>query len=208
MLSLTQKRFLPSSFLLASILLPAVLKRYADDADDEWTCTIPCHGCSDNCICVEDDTGWLHVQCTERKITSISQVWLSLIPNKTEILSYKQNELRSIPTKGFDHEVLGGLYELVLANNKISHLHKEAFWGLEKLNYLDLSFNELKMIHAGVFVGCPIMAALNLSSNLITEIQDDSFEELKQLGRLDLSRNQLREISNTTLYGLKNLRSM
>jgi len=58
------------------------------------------------------------------------------------------------------------------------------------LLHLDLSENQLHVIHSYVFSGFPTLKTLNLSSNSLHTISSSAFN-LPALETIDLSRNQL-----------------
>lgn len=80
------------------------------------------------------------------------------------------------------------LRTLVLAENSLTHLARQTFWGMPALERLDLHSNVLMDIEDGAFEALPHLTHLNLSRNSLTCISDFS---LQQLRVLDLSCNSI-----------------
>lgn len=80
------------------------------------------------------------------------------------------------------------LRTLVLAENSLTRLARQTFWGTPALERLDLHSNVLMDIEDGAFEAMPRLTHLNLSRNSLTCISDFS---LQQLRVLDLSCNSI-----------------
>lgn len=80
------------------------------------------------------------------------------------------------------------LHTLTLAENSLTRLARQTFWGTPALERLDLHSNVLMDIEDGAFEALPHLAHLNLSRNSLTCISDFS---LQQLRVLDLSCNSI-----------------
>lgn len=92
---------------------------------------------------------------------------------------------------GLMEQLLGeapALRTLVLAENSLTHLAHQTFWGTPALERLDLHSNVLMDIEDGAFEALPHLTHLNLSRNSLTCISDFS---LQQLRVLDLSCNSI-----------------
>ncbi|XP_016051892.1 PREDICTED: leucine-rich repeat-containing protein 32 [Miniopterus natalensis] len=77
---------------------------------------------------------------------------------------------------------------LTLAENSLTRLARQTFWGTPALEHLDLHSNVLMDIEDGTFEAMPHLTHLNLSRNSLTCISDFS---LQQLQVLDLSCNSI-----------------
>ncbi|XP_035884672.1 transforming growth factor beta activator LRRC32 isoform X1 [Phyllostomus discolor] len=80
------------------------------------------------------------------------------------------------------------LRTLTLAENSLTRLTRQTFWGTPALEWLDLHSNVLMDIEDGAFEAMPHLTHLNLSRNSLTCISDFS---LQQLRVLDLSCNSI-----------------
>nr|XP_057901986.1 vasorin-like [Doryrhamphus excisus]XP_057901987.1 vasorin-like [Doryrhamphus excisus] len=94
---------------------------------------------------------------------------------------------------------------LYIFQNGINSLTPNDFTGLEELDMLDLSQNELEEIPEGVFKMLTKLKNLDLSSNVITHISKDSFSGLVQLERLYLHQNLIQSIHPEAFQGLEML---
>ncbi|ELK30177.1 Leucine-rich repeat-containing protein 32 [Myotis davidii] len=92
---------------------------------------------------------------------------------------------------GLVEQLLGeapALRTLALAENSLTRLARQTFWGTPALERLDLHSNVLMDIEDGAFEAMPHLTHLNLSRNSLTCISDFS---LRQLRVLDLSCNSI-----------------
>lgn len=94
---------------------------------------------------------------------------------------------------------------LYIFQNGIATLAQDDFSGLEELELLDLSQNELEAVPDGVFEMLSKLKNLDLSSNHITHISKDSFSGLVQLERLYLHANDIQSIHLEAFDGLEML---
>nr|XP_046228319.1 vasorin-like [Scatophagus argus] len=94
---------------------------------------------------------------------------------------------------------------LYIFQNGIDTLSQDDFKGLEELELLDLSQNELAEIPDGVFEMLSMLKNLDLSSNHITHITKDSFSGLVQLERLYLHSNRIQSIHSEAFEDLQML---
>lgn len=96
-------------------------------------------------------------------------------------------------------------HNLYIFHNGIDKLAQDDFSGLEELELLDLSQNELGEVPDGVFVMLSKLKNLDLSSNRITHISKESFSGLVQLERLYLHANRIQSIHLEAFEGLEML---
>lgn len=117
---------------------------------------------------------------------ALSTGGLGPLPHVTS-LDLSGNSLYS----GLVERLLGeapALRTLTLAENSLTRLSRQTFWGTPALERLDLHSNVLMDIEDGAFEALPHLAHLNLSRNSLTCISDFS---LQQLRVLDLSCNSI-----------------
>lgn len=78
------------------------------------------------------------------------------------------------------------------ANNiSISELHRISFPFAQKLEKVDLSWNQIQSLTEMIFYDAPNLLSLNLSHNSITELSSSVFDKLDSLQVLDMSHNQI-----------------
>ncbi|XP_077134140.1 podocan [Ranitomeya variabilis] len=122
-------------------------------------------------------------------------------------LHMKNNRLEKIPVGAFSH--LLGLRELYLQNNFLSNegMNNETFMNLNRLEYLDLSSNNLTHIPSGLPRNIVI---LHLEKNMIRNISNNVLTQIRNLEYLLLHNNKLRArgIHPTAFLGLKKLHTL
>lgn len=110
-----------------------------------------------------------------------------------EEFSFWNFRIRQIPENSFVNMTVAYLGLRYLGIEKIS---PGAFKNIKNLTLLDVSYNKLKVIQAGIFTKLPVNV-LDLSGNLITTIEDSALVALPNLRSLRLYRNK---IENLFLY--------
>lgn len=95
------------------------------------------------------------------------------------------------------------LRKLILTDNCISNILKDSFIGLTKLEYLDLSYNNLTTL-TNVFTPLKSLQHLNLSRNNLEFIHENYFNNWL-LQHLDVSHNNLKKLAPGALQLLPNL---
>ncbi|XP_050313438.1 leucine-rich repeat-containing protein 4C-like [Anthonomus grandis grandis] len=96
------------------------------------------------------------------------------------------------------------LHVMDISRNKITQLHY-TFTFYEKLQYLNVSNNRVKVIGSGNFKTQRELMILDLSNNLIDILYKSCFEGLLQLKELNLSNNRLEKIEQSAFKDLSNL---
>ncbi|XP_041696080.1 podocan [Coregonus clupeaformis] len=129
------------------------------------------------------------------------------LPSALYRLHLKNNMLEKIPSGAFDS--LTQLRELYLQNNLLSNegMDNETFSQLTKLEYLDLSNNNLSVVPQGLPRG---LILLHLEKNNIRTIPGDALIACRNLEYLLLHNNQLRSrsIHQAAFHGLKKLHTL
>ncbi|KAG8436887.1 hypothetical protein GDO86_007833 [Hymenochirus boettgeri] len=122
-------------------------------------------------------------------------------------LHLQNNRLEKIPSAAFKH--LTGLRELYLLNNRLTNegMDNETFTKLNKLEYLDLSSNNLTHIPGGLPRNIVI---LHLEKNSIRSVSEDVLTQIRNLEYLLLHNNKLRAngIHPDAFAGLKKLHTV
>ena len=96
------------------------------------------------------------------------------------------------------------LVDLNLENNFIRTIEFNAFEATISLSKLNLAFNQLSHIDAGLFKGLTL-SELNLSGNQLMNLEARTFL-LPNLQGLYLSHNKLSDLNEQTFFGAENLR--
>lgn len=94
---------------------------------------------------------------------------------------------------------------LNLSHNEISLLHPDNFKVLPQLTKLDLSFNRLSSLRQRIFKHLPLLHDLHLNHNHITHLDKDTFIALTRLQELDISHNKIQWIGIGALNDLNHL---
>nr|XP_009305503.1 toll-like receptor 4b, duplicate a isoform X1 [Danio rerio] len=126
--------------------------------------------------------------------------------HKTKELYLINNGLGTLPTKQLSH--LHTLEKLEITHNS-EPIFAEPFTDLPKLQYVDLSDNQLKIKHccSTLLSGTPQINYLNLSLNSEISVDVGGFEGLDSLEILDFSYTRVVRIGYlSVLSNLKNLR--
>ncbi|XP_053324924.1 podocan [Spea bombifrons] len=145
------------------------------------------------------------------EILIMSSNFLKYVPQNLPPALYKlhlkNNKLEKIPPGAFSH--LSDLRELYLQNNLITNegMDNETFTKLNKLEYLDLSSNNLMHIPSGLPRNIVI---LHLEKNNIRSISNDVLTQIRNLEYLLLHNNKLRArgIHPDAFSGLKKLHTV
>ncbi|XP_015603819.1 lutropin-choriogonadotropic hormone receptor isoform X2 [Cephus cinctus] len=122
---------------------------------------------------------------------------------KLKSLDMKSNQLTRIPNlKGCND-----LRVLDLASNLITSLDEQPFGSLRALHDLLLSNNNLRTIPRDAFTGLTRLQVLDLESNVIEDIHPDAFRETRQLEDLNLGNNVFPTLPITGLSRLLHLKT-
>ena len=117
--------------------------------------------------------------------------------NSLQFLALNDNELTTLPGRLF--RGLSNLVQLYLGGNRIAALNESlfnSFDGMIYLEYLILSFNQLRSLSSVIFYGLRSLKDLDLSYNLLTHIPADIFKDISAITKIDLSNNELMECPN------------
>ncbi|OXU31688.1 hypothetical protein TSAR_009911, partial [Trichomalopsis sarcophagae] len=143
--------------------------------------------------------------------------WHKRLPN-LRALNVSYSDLETLKNLGAGISVLDAGYNrihtvalgmpdltwLSLAGNRISFIKPSSMAELKKLEYLDLSDNEL-LVLAEIFDPLQALQRLNLAGNKLLHVKPDWFRNLGRLVELDVSRNRLTFIPADTLRPLTSL---
>ena len=97
---------------------------------------------------------------------------------------------------------------LNLGTNRLASLRSDAFAGLDALETLVLSGNDLTRLPPGIFAGLTGLDTLNLGTNRLASLRSDAFAGLDALETLVLSGNALTALPAGIFAGLPRLVSL
>lgn len=86
---------------------------------------------------------------------------------------------------------LHNLHKLMISNCTLLQVDREAFVGLSILIELDLSYNQIKIIHPGTFHPLIKIRKILLHDNELASIGDRTFENLQHLSHVELKNNKI-----------------
>lgn len=118
-------------------------------------------------------------------------------------LSY--NSIRRLTVAAFER--LRDVRLLNLSHCLIKNIDFESLKPLNRLEYLDLSYNSIAVLDSNVFNALPVRN-LMLKGNKITSIKSYAFSNLYNVLELDLSGLAIENIANNAFYNLSNVRKI
>lgn len=156
-----------------------------------------------NCI---ESAGSNHTtfKCTQRKAQTVTDIVGDILDSATNI-SISHCKLVKIPSQSFSH--LLKLSVLLLNNNHIRYIDKDAFANLQYLHTLNLSSNDIVYLNSSIFHALQNLSTLILADNRLKNISSYLFTNLSNLEILNLSRNQLMDFSSV-VYSISNLKRL
>ncbi|XP_063310677.1 reticulon-4 receptor isoform X2 [Pelobates fuscus] len=178
--------------------------------------------CPEACLCYNEPK--ITVSCQQQRLTIIPPY----IPIQTQRIYLHNNKITFIRSTSFNS--CQNLTILWIHSNNISHIESGAFYGLNKLEELDMSDNfnlktispltfrglaHLHILHLnrcgllelpiGIFQGLFSLQYLYLHDNNLNFLHDDTFLDLGNLTFLFLHGNKLNSLSENVFTGLINL---
>ncbi|PIK56257.1 hypothetical protein BSL78_06840 [Apostichopus japonicus] len=100
------------------------------------------------------------------------------------------------------------LKRIYLDKNEVAIIEEAAFHGLNKVQYLDLGYNNIQSITSGHFLDMPGLEFLILENNELVSIENDTFNCLISLEVIALNNNKLTSIPNGLFDGLTTLKDI
>ncbi|KAG5280657.1 hypothetical protein AALO_G00062560 [Alosa alosa] len=188
-----------------------------------WLNLVPLlEGCPAKCVCFSEPRPT--VACQQQSLLSIP----AEIPVRSQRIFLQSNKLTVVRSTSFS--LVRNLTVLFLYKNNISHIEAGAFFGLERLEELDISDNNnlrlisptafqgltklhtlhlhrcgLSQLPVGVFRGLFSLQKLYLQDNNLLALHDDTFLDLANLTILFLYNNKIKVVTDHMLRGLNSL---
>lgn len=103
---------------------------------------------------------------------------------------------------------LSQLIWLGLDNNNLKTISNESFAQMRELSYINLSFNQLKLLPRGLFLpdAHSHLVEIELSYNALERLEPQTFHNLGDLQTLNLQSNRLRSIARHAFHNMEFLR--
>jgi hypothetical protein len=171
-----------SIFLLLTLLFNATL---ANDLSNDWESKC------NKCRC-HWKSSKKTADCRETNQMSIP----TDLHTDIQSLDLSNNRIAEIRRNEMSNNNLHNLHKLLIANATLEFVDVDAFAGLSILIELDLSSNDIKVIHAGTFHPLIKIRKILLHDNALTAISDRTFENLMHLSHVELNNNKIRTIGD------------
>ncbi|EFA05244.1 leucine-rich repeat neuronal protein 1 [Tribolium castaneum] len=169
----------------------------------------------DKCACVNDDSNQFVVTCT-KDVSSFmfdKASWIDAADNKP--YSYSKVWIQNSPILTLKEQFpVSNLIELSLANNSIVSISSDVFSNLQNMQMLDLSYNNIEILHPDAFNGQYLegdwnplrsLVKLYLAHNRIHSLDKDIFEHADRIELLSLSHNPLKILDQSTAIAITSL---
>ncbi|XP_076846039.1 reticulon-4 receptor [Brachyhypopomus gauderio] len=155
-------------------------------------------GCPAKCVCYSEPRPT--VACQQQALTSIP----TEIPVRSQRIFLQSNKLTVVRSTSFSS--VHNLTVLWMYSNNISHIEAGAFYGLDRLEELDISDNSnLQIVSPSAFRGLTRLHTLHLHRCGLSELPTGVFRGLVSLQYLYLQDNNLLVLHNNTFVDLANL---
>ncbi|KAF5295990.1 hypothetical protein FQA39_LY12762 [Lamprigera yunnana] len=148
--------------------------------------------CPKNCVCKHgphrDGPDWIKIRCGDTvPVNYLEELDLLNIANEIVQLNLSRNYLKTFAPK---IQFLA-LQKLDISKNQLTILHNNQFDEVPNLRRLDISRNNIKQIELLTFIHLIHLERLKLNQNQISTIEKGTFKTLNALKQLDISDNPL-----------------
>ncbi|XP_026736883.1 uncharacterized protein LOC113500331 [Trichoplusia ni] len=156
--------------------------------------------CPQECKCVWA-SGNKQADCSHSHLQDIPKNLSSEIQN----LDLTGNELYEVTRHAFQDVGLINLKKLILKECKLITIQRNGLSGLAIMIELDLSKNDLKMLHADTFRETAKIRWILLNDNQLEKLEDGLFNNLPFLQKVDLSNNKILQVGMKTFMNVPKL---
>jgi len=111
-----------------------------------------------------------------------------------QYLDLSNNQIAEIKRNQLTDFNLHNVHKLIISNCTMLQVDRDAFNGLTILIELDLSYNQLKIIHAGTFHPLIKIRKILLHDNELTAVEDRTFENLQHLSHVEMQNNKIHSV--------------
>lgn len=147
------------------------------------------------------------ISLSKNRVTEIFPGAFQRVP-LLRIMDISHNLVHRIHPEFFPHRGGGGLEELWLINNDLSHISelRSVLEALPRLKFLDMSYNQLEEIPFGALRGHSMIERLHLDHNRLRFLQRESFSGMPALRELRLRNNSLTNLLEAPFWNLPALK--
>lgn len=156
--------------------------------------------CPKKCNCLWA-SGNKQADCSNAHIQDIPETLSTEIQN----LDLSGNDLYEITRQAFHNVGLINLKKLVLRECKLITIQKNGLSGLAIMIELDLSKNDIKILHSDTFRETVKIRWILLNDNKLEKLEDSLFNNLPFLQKVDLSNNRIVTLGMKTFLNVPKL---
>lgn len=142
--------------------------------------------------------------CRDAKFTDVP----TALDADTQVLDLSGNRVPRLPANAFKRAGLLNLQRVFLRGCGVRDVHWDAFGQLRILVELDLSDNQIGVLHPETFRGNDRLRVLYLNGNPLTEIGEAQFPVLQHLRTLELQHCQIGRVHRDAFRHLAALESL
>lgn len=179
------------SLAMVCALLPAAM------ADAEWM--------SDCGVC---HCKWISskkmAECKNKSLISVPKEMSS----ELQVIDLSNNIIPELRNNEFRDANLSNLHKIYMRNCTLVEIARDAFKSLNLLIELDLSNNDLKVLHPGVFIDVIRLRVFTMQYNQLEHLDDSLFDNLTFLAKVDFRHNQLKSVSTHAFVNVSVLREI
>ena len=155
----------------------------------------------DNCPC-RISSDFCEAYCDHAELTVVPKC----VPYSVQRLDLAVNDFQSIHHGEFERFLKLNYLDLTSQVSLLEHLNNGAFDGLDKLKFLFLDENGLKVLNESLFDRLRMLQKLSISYNELEQVYDYTFTHLESLLYLNLEENNLQYLTRYTFFGLSSLK--